>query len=364
MKYITGLHALNLPCKLETTGDWHCSSLDWENVTYEESQNSVFGDYGIEKNSHVFCLDTTKLYNKANHIRAVLDCLAKGLFNGVQGFRNDFFCVEINTEDFFQKVLLLQNNPKWQDIVKAMCREYKMLWVNFLKKEKIMDIYNKDEFHELKQNIDWQEKHKEVILSFLQTLNNSQFKDCFILKGGTALLTCYDLPRFSEDIDLDALFPRKLNKFIEEFCKKNEYTYSIKKETDTTSRFMINYGDERTPLKIEISYRNIKRIKETSFCRVNNILTYTINTLFNQKNRAFIGRDKIRDFFDILFIYKNYKDKLNEFEIENFTNSLLDKNIEHFDYLMKTNEDPFFMNNDLEEIFLTICDELSIFSEA
>lgn len=57
MKYITGTFALNLSCKLETCGDWHCSGIQWNKVRIEDSETSFFGDYGIEKNKYVLPLD-------------------------------------------------------------------------------------------------------------------------------------------------------------------------------------------------------------------------------------------------------------------------------------------------------------------
>ena len=50
MKYISLIHALNLQCKLDTCGDWHCSALNWQTLNILDSKNSIFGDYGIEKN--------------------------------------------------------------------------------------------------------------------------------------------------------------------------------------------------------------------------------------------------------------------------------------------------------------------------
>ena len=47
----------------------------------------------------------------------------------------------------------------------------------------------------------WREKHLHVIIAFLQALNVRTAS--YILKGGTALMLCYGLTRFSEDIDLD-----------------------------------------------------------------------------------------------------------------------------------------------------------------
>ena len=48
-------------------------------------------------------------------------------------------------------------------------------------------------------------KHLEIIKEFLNTLSQNNYaKDNFTLKGGTALLMCYGLDRFSTDIDLDS----------------------------------------------------------------------------------------------------------------------------------------------------------------
>ena len=49
MQYITGQHALNIPCPLLTCGDWHQSAIQWKYPLFRNSNDSVFGDYGIEK---------------------------------------------------------------------------------------------------------------------------------------------------------------------------------------------------------------------------------------------------------------------------------------------------------------------------
>lgn len=47
MRYITGIHALNLPCSLKTCGDWHTSALKWVDITYADTESSILGDWGI-----------------------------------------------------------------------------------------------------------------------------------------------------------------------------------------------------------------------------------------------------------------------------------------------------------------------------
>ena len=83
MQYITGQHALNIPCPLLTCGDWHQSAIQWNYPLFRNSNDSVFGDYGIEKN--VAIPEHTEKYNVANHIRALLDLLDGCLGNRISG---------------------------------------------------------------------------------------------------------------------------------------------------------------------------------------------------------------------------------------------------------------------------------------
>ena len=71
MLYITGLFALNLECSLGTTGDWHMSGMDWSKLTLADSNNSIFGTYGIERNSiRSIPEHEGKPHYIANHVRA------------------------------------------------------------------------------------------------------------------------------------------------------------------------------------------------------------------------------------------------------------------------------------------------------
>lgn len=79
IKYLTGIHALNLSCKLDTCGDWHSKSINRNHPDIRESNDSVLKDYGIEEDRKVKYLDCSKKYNVANHIRALLDMLLIGM---------------------------------------------------------------------------------------------------------------------------------------------------------------------------------------------------------------------------------------------------------------------------------------------
>ena len=203
----------------------------------------------------------------------------------------------------------------------------------------------------------WRDEHYKVISEFLKYLNEKT--DEFILKGGTSLLTCYNLDRFSEDIDLDARSNKNIKKIIDDFCKQYKYTYRIAKDTDTVKRFMINYENLEKPLKIEISYRR-KDIKDEEITKINGIVVYKINEICLMKASAYSGRDKIRDLYDVCFICNNYWDELSE-DVKSFIRIAVEyKGIEQFEFIIKDQKDELIDNKKLEEDFLKMYDKLGI----
>ena len=84
--YLSGIHALNLPCALLTCGDWHTSGINWNSFVLLESEKSIFRDYGIEQNKII--PENTGTFNVANHIRALLDLLAEGKYGIAQWWNN------------------------------------------------------------------------------------------------------------------------------------------------------------------------------------------------------------------------------------------------------------------------------------
>jgi hypothetical protein len=129
MLYITGQHALNLPCKLLTCGDWHTSAIQWERPFMKDSTDSIFGEYGIER--HVRIPDHEEEYSVANHIRALLDLLEMGKFTVAQGMNHDFICNDSYTPEIFQKVSKLHSCTHWQDIDRFMGKEYAGKWLDY-----------------------------------------------------------------------------------------------------------------------------------------------------------------------------------------------------------------------------------------
>lgn len=129
MLYLSGIHALNVPCSLNTCGDWHASALQWANLRLKQSSGSFFGDYGIEKNKTI--PEHKEKYNVANHIRAILDLLQDSLFSVAQGMKNDFICTSEYDSEVFDKIYSMHNLKNWSEIDEFMKKEYLMKWVNY-----------------------------------------------------------------------------------------------------------------------------------------------------------------------------------------------------------------------------------------
>ena len=135
MLYVTGQHALNIPCSLETCGDWHASALQWYNLTLADSEKMFFLDYGIEK--HTTIPNHRGKIFVANHIRALLDLLEYGNFAIAQGMNKDYICNSFYTFEIFEKVFEMRVLKNWKDIDAFMEKEYLMQWVKYRKRKEI-----------------------------------------------------------------------------------------------------------------------------------------------------------------------------------------------------------------------------------
>lgn len=131
MLYISGIYALNLNCELDTCGDWHQSGLNWDNITFKESEGSFYGIYGLEYNKRI--PNHQELFTTANHIRACLDMLIDRKFDTLQGMNKDFICNEKYDQEIFFQVLKLNVLPQWEEIKLFMDKEYGKKWINYRK---------------------------------------------------------------------------------------------------------------------------------------------------------------------------------------------------------------------------------------
>jgi hypothetical protein len=206
--------------------------------------------------------------------------------------------------------------------------------------------------------LNWQIQHGETIISFLDYLNRQT--DGFILKGGIALLACYELDRFSEDIDLDSKSQgTMIEPVISAFCKNGSYSYRTAKDTDLVKRYMVHYGNIGKPLKIEVSFRR-SIIDENEYTNINGFIVYTLESLCCQKSIAYNNRDKIRDLYDLCFICKRWWDIISNGAKASIRNAIQHKGLEQFDYIIQTQPDKFIDTNKLADDFLDMFGKLGL----
>lgn len=132
MKYITRVQALNIEDSTECCGDWHQSSMNWSKLDLAESDDSMFGDWGIEVDKTV--PEHNEHYNVANTLRAILDLLQnRDNLGYLKGFKDDFLCTDKYNQEFFEKVYELNDKVgHWKDIDRLMQLEFMWDWDNFI----------------------------------------------------------------------------------------------------------------------------------------------------------------------------------------------------------------------------------------
>lgn len=82
---------------------------------------------------------------------------------------------------------------------------------------------------------DYQVRKLYLLALILQQVNNSDAGRNYVLKGGTSLLFCHGLDRFSEDIDFDGVSSVRLDRHIKEACEKSELPCSVNVTKDTVT---------------------------------------------------------------------------------------------------------------------------------
>ena len=357
MKYISGIHALNLNCELETTGDWHQSALDWTNIQMKESNGSVFGNWGIEQNKAI--PNSSRRYAVANHIRAILDMLEDSDFSNARGFRHDYICNEMYNETVFQLVSKLRESENWHAIAKFMEREYMMQWVRWMEKNHMYTYTDNDESV---AHVNWQ-RHIGIMKQFLAFSSGNGASE-FVLKGGAALMVRYRSPRTSDNIDLDGT-DWHLDKLVIPFCSSRGYSYRLEKDTNAKVRYTISYSNDEysKPLVIEASYTR-KAILKTDLCnRITNALgfpVYNIDRLMNLKLSAYHGRDNVRDLYDIIFMFIKYRHHLSVETTARLVDIMESKGLEHIEWLLHTQRDSLIDTDELQNSVIKLWYDLSL----
>lgn len=198
-------------------------------------------------------------------------------------------------------------------------------------------------------------KHEIFEIEALDKLNSAKMLEPLVFGGGTMLRLCYELQRYS--IDLDFWFIKKIPKeaYFEKLRKLLEQEYDL---TDAQMKFYtllfeIRSGDYPKRLKIEIRKEVKKcdyqeRIAFSKYATRQVILkAHTLEQTMKNKIEAFLDRGEIRDCFDIEFLLRKgipipglsreqllkVKELLNGFKAKDFKvklGSILERDIRQY----------------------------------
>lgn len=184
--------------------------------------------------------------------------------------------------------------------------------------------------------------HRQLMQSICEVI--AEEDKPLLLKGGTALLLCYGLDRFSEDLDFDLEIPLRTHLNVKGICEEavrrvNRFGLGAKlqgfaepKKTETTHRcrptFSVNGQSAALAIKIEISSRRTPSSSEIK--NINGIKVYAPDIIASQKLQAAVEnaentyRTAARDLHDLVFLCSEYEGQLSQKVIEEIEHFLAD----------------------------------------
>lgn len=138
-------------------------------------------------------------------------------------------------------------------------------------------------------------------------------------KGGTALRLLYNSPRFSEDLDFNAVFIKfhEIEQLLLDTLaqmEKENIRFVLKEAKQTTGGFLSIISFEALEasidIQIEISLREGEKKGEifsvsNDFIPPYNVMAVTEVELVSGKVRALLQRKKARDFYDLYFVLRS-----------------------------------------------------------
>jgi predicted nucleotidyltransferase component of viral defense system len=156
------------------------------------------------------------------------------------------------------------------------------------------------------------EKHELFEIEVLETLKNTKLLESLVFGGGTMLRLCYELKRYS--VDLDFWFIRKIavQNYFKKFVKVLEQEYEI---TDAQKKYytlLFEIRSGKYPKRLKIEIRKEKKdcdfVEKIAYSKYSNkqviLRTHTLEQTIKNKIAALMDRGEIRDGFDIEFLLR------------------------------------------------------------
>ena len=185
-------------------------------------------------------------------------------------------------------------------------------------------------------------KQEQFEIEVLDFLNSKRILQNLVFCGGTMLRLCWELDRYSVDLDFWLIREMDFGKLFKDMKTELSEHYKVKDSANKYHTIIFELKSSTYPrsLKIEIrkEQKKIKVENAIAFSKFNNkqvlLKSVSLKDMMNAKIEAFLNRKEIRDVYDIEFMLK--RGVPIETEKENI--HLLLKGIESFtkkDYSVK-----------------------------
>ncbi|MDP3790571.1 MAG: nucleotidyl transferase AbiEii/AbiGii toxin family protein [Candidatus Omnitrophota bacterium] len=154
------------------------------------------------------------------------------------------------------------------------------------------------------------QKHEILEIETLDSMNSGKFLDPLVFGGGTMLRLCYELNRYS--VDLNFWFVKKTDPgaYFEKLKKHLEQRYELTDAKLTYYTILLELRVKGYPKKLKIEIRKEmkpcdieERIAFSKFASKQVILkVHTLEQMMKNKIEAALERHEIRDFYDMEFM--------------------------------------------------------------
>jgi hypothetical protein len=179
-----------------------------------------------------------------------------------------------------------------------------------------------------------------------------------VLKGGTGLLLCYGLDRFSEDLDFDCPKKISLESRIKSALLKKVANPQVKllKDGDNVTRYRLTGRTRQGDLSIKIETSHRDKINPDDVSVINGIRVYKLPVLAGMKLAATDSRTAPRDLFDIHFIARSDMSAFQGDNLQKLRDFIADTNSLLARYESAFKEDPILCEADPASIILELAD--------
>ncbi|HEY5122139.1 MAG TPA: nucleotidyl transferase AbiEii/AbiGii toxin family protein [Ignavibacteria bacterium] len=155
-------------------------------------------------------------------------------------------------------------------------------------------------------------KQEQFEIEVLDRLNTKRFLQNLVFCGGTMMRLCWELDRYSVDLDFWIINNMDFGKLFKDLKTELSQYYKV---TDSANKYHTIVFELKTPayprsLKVEIrkEQKKIKIENTIAFSKFSNIQVLikavSLEDMMNAKIQAFLSRKEIRDIYDIEFMFK------------------------------------------------------------